>query len=594
MASRKPGYVVSILLAAFVLSAPQILIGLLIGLITYYFNAGVLPLPPVPGFGEVRGISPLLHAAFFQGKFIFHRVSTHLPNGELYDWFEEIDAKTGETKMVRAGLATRGTCLPYVFGDRIWYVGTSGVYEMVNGVPQKLTVSTPSLMLEYLFLWEGQPAYLFGAEICVAKDDVWKTVGIVKIPDVDQLRSLGKTPIQFESIPRRIQVCHSDDDFHLFVTIDGRLYHRQGFEVDPVDATAPATHNPLIHLAVKSSYEASALQPANTTDELRGWSLVRETQLPEIDYEGRGSQGVGYPGGREPSLGILIEGQPAAIFVDEAQSNTPTARLYRQEGSTWTEVALQPLPFASRLFRACTTYDGQQSYFVVATATDVNHVYAIDATGFRETIGTAHSVNGRWQTILGYLSVPTITLCMGIILGAITALFMRWYTKPAYAFGIQSVELGLLGKRGLARLIDLGVVLASTAALGWVMTRNLDWSALVEAHSLEIDHPSIPLAIMTVKAMIVWLIAFTIALIVVQGVWGITPGKWLCRLKTVRTSLRPCGLARSLAREVVFFVDCCNFLCWTPGILSIAFTDRRQRLGDLVADTIVVDAVRGE
>ena len=76
---------------------------------------------------------------------------------------------------------------------------------------------------------------------------------------------------------------------------------------------------------------------------------------------------------------------------------------------------------------------------------------------------------------------------------------------------------------------------------------------------------------------------------VTQAKWEITPGKWLCRLRTVRTSLRPCGFARSLAREIVFFVDCGNFICWTPGILSIALTDHRQRLGDLVADTIVVE-----
>ena len=38
-----------------------------------------------------------------------------------------------------------------------------------------------------------------------------------------------------------------------------------------------------------------------------------------------------------------------------------------------------------------------------------------------------------------------------------------------------------------------------------------------------------------------------------------------------------------------FFVDSISLFCWTPGIVSIALTNRRQRLGDLVADTVVVE-----
>jgi len=37
-------------------------------------------------------------------------------------------------------------------------------------------------------------------------------------------------------------------------------------------------------------------------------------------------------------------------------------------------------------------------------------------------------------------------------------------------------------------------------------------------------------------------------------------------------------------------LPCLNTATWTPGILAIAFTESRQRLGDLVADTIVIRA----
>jgi len=185
---------------------------------------------------------------------------------------------------------------------------------------------------------------------------------------------------------------------------------------------------------------------------------------------------------------------------------------------------------------------------------------------------------------------PIVMLVFGIIVGLWTWCMMRWYTQSDYGFGVQTVKLASLGRRGLARLIDLALIVFSTAVLGWLMTSSLDWHSLLEALNLQVDHPTITIAARVVSILATWCVAVAIALLAVQGCWGLTPGKWCCGLRTLRTTLRPCGFARSLVREVVLFVDACNFLCWTPGILSIAFSDCRQRLGDLVADTIVVEA----
>ena len=76
--------------------------------------------------------------------------------------------------------------------------------------------------------------------------------------------------------------------------------------------------------------------------------------------------------------------------------------------------------------------------------------------------------------------------------------------------------------------------------------------------------------------------------IILEGGFGITPGKWLCGIRTLRTTLRPCGVLRALARELMIYVDSMLLFIWLPGILTIAFTKNRQRLGDLVSDTVVV------
>lgn len=142
----------------------------------------------------------------------------------------------------------------------------------------------------------------------------------------------------------------------------------------------------------------------------------------------------------------------------------------------------------------------------------------------------------------------------------------------------------------MARLIDLGLIASTTVGLGWLATRGLDWSTFFESSNLKVNHPTIPIVRQAGVMMVVWLVMSEIGLIAIQATWGITPGKGLCGLKTVQTSLRPCGFARSVAREIVFFFDTCNLICWTPGIVSISFSNKRQRLGDLVADTIVVES----
>jgi uncharacterized RDD family membrane protein YckC len=121
----------------------------------------------------------------------------------------------------------------------------------------------------------------------------------------------------------------------------------------------------------------------------------------------------------------------------------------------------------------------------------------------------------------------------------------------------------------------------------------MDWQVLAEALNLRVgdpsfEHPTFVIGRRILVAIIACVLVEICLMIVTQARWGMTPGKWLCGLRTVRTSLRPCGLAHSLARELVFLADCCSFLCWTLGIVSIALTEHRQRLGDLVADTLVI------
>ena len=79
--------------------------------------------------------------------------------------------------------------------------------------------------------------------------------------------------------------------------------------------------------------------------------------------------------------------------------------------------------------------------------------------------------------------------------------------------------------------------------------------------------------------MMVWMEAYT----------GMTPGKWLCGIRTVRTTLRPINFNQALLRTLLLWLDMPLLLWGVPGTTCLIRTERRQRLGDLASDTIVID-----
>ncbi len=73
-----------------------------------------------------------------------------------------------------------------------------------------------------------------------------------------------------------------------------------------------------------------------------------------------------------------------------------------------------------------------------------------------------------------------------------------------------------------------------------------------------------------------------------EALWnGQTPGKRTIRLRVITTSGRPISTYDALLRNLLRIVDQLPGI-YTVGLLSIFFTERNQRLGDLAADTVVV------
>jgi uncharacterized RDD family membrane protein YckC len=82
---------------------------------------------------------------------------------------------------------------------------------------------------------------------------------------------------------------------------------------------------------------------------------------------------------------------------------------------------------------------------------------------------------------------------------------------------------------------------------------------------------------------LLWLIYFTYF----EGTSGQTIGKRLTHIKVIKEDGSRCDIASALVRNVLRIVDHLPFL-YIIGIILIAATEKRQRLGDMLGRTIVI------
>jgi len=76
--------------------------------------------------------------------------------------------------------------------------------------------------------------------------------------------------------------------------------------------------------------------------------------------------------------------------------------------------------------------------------------------------------------------------------------------------------------------------------------------------------------------------------IVLEGAWGRTIGKWATGIRVVSATGGKLGLGSVIARTAFRLID--GFGTYFVGFLVAITSSRRQRLGDMVASTLVVRA----
>ncbi len=169
-----------------------------------------------------------------------------------------------------------------------------------------------------------------------------------------------------------------------------------------------------------------------------------------------------------------------------------------------------------------------------------------------------------------------------LILAVALSAMMRRHRVGTYCTEERSLSYASLTRRAIAQLVDLAIV-AGPAVVSAGLFMRMAWLGPMDEPGGFSDVFSImwPFA-----AAMGWAMLGSLAFTFSEGRWGITPGKWLVKIKVLGTDLLPCGFGRALIRNLLKCVD--GFFNFVVGIMVVALSENWQRVGDMAARTVVV------
>jgi uncharacterized RDD family membrane protein YckC len=175
-----------------------------------------------------------------------------------------------------------------------------------------------------------------------------------------------------------------------------------------------------------------------------------------------------------------------------------------------------------------------------------------------------------------------MTMLMPLILAIILSSMMRKHRKCEHEVSGLSMPFASLARRAVAQIID-SLFIAGPGAIGFFL-------AMLPAFDMENMSPAKALFPLfgfgLVLAGLLWMFVCLFLFSFLEGRWGVTPGKWLLRIRVIGADLKHCGFGRALIRNLLKFVD--GFFNFMVGVMVVALTENWQRVGDMAARTVVI------
>jgi uncharacterized RDD family membrane protein YckC len=327
-----------------------------------------------------------------------------------------------------------------------------------------------------------------------------------------------------------LQALSSKGRLHLFLKFGKTLYYREGpppSEIDERNVWQPIGEAGADWVAVFLGDELAVFHRRPRDSKIVGLKLVGKTWRPSFRYDAMVTGDLGvFPLGESGTFAILSQSFPGSL------------RLVEVDGS--------------RIIR------------------EVRH-----GSGFPFP-------RGFIVMMLGFYGP---TLMLPLILAAILSGLMRKHRICEHEAESVSMPFASLIRRAFAQIIDFFLLGAPTLAGFLLIFPSFDFEKML------VSGPGHILAgVGLILSQLLWVAVCLFSFSLLEGKWGVTPGKWVLGIRVLGTDLRPCGFGRAFLRNLLKFID--GFFNFMVGILLVALTENWQRVGDMAARTVVIDVRR--
>ena len=481
-------YTVALLLLGLICSIPQLAWVASLGLTIYHTRQIPFTIPglqPTIQMGNQLIAAPFCDAGFITMTGEFDQ------NARFMKWkFDALDPETGKTSTYVDDIVYTGSYRTYQYGSRIWFedVPSGKFSEIVAGrmIPSNLVTRTLVYRDGQTLLLNGEPATiekgLEGFSIWTFTQGKWLESHRLDLSDFEQAYGLSLADAS-PFLQRKPSCLTCGTGQHLLLSTKYGIYYRDGLPLVPIETSQPSA---VTDAATEGTDDAT--NGSKSASDNRGtnsaWTQAFDFRKAAIEFSGL------QPVNLEQPM-MFVNGEPVLLVLFQQKPQRVQGFFYRRIGQDWVRFAEQTFPFAADKFRTVTTADGLRSYVVAATPLGQSTIYRLETDGPKLMPGVKghYIIPDYWK----YMIRPAVNIIAiaTLILGAAAWVMMSRMTTDDYSFGLSTVQLAPLLHRGVARLIDLTLVLGITLAVATYQLRSMDWMTLAEALNLAVRHPTI-------------------------------------------------------------------------------------------------------
>jgi uncharacterized RDD family membrane protein YckC len=178
---------------------------------------------------------------------------------------------------------------------------------------------------------------------------------------------------------------------------------------------------------------------------------------------------------------------------------------------------------------------------------------------------------GIWKMIL----ITVASTAVYFFLAFVLSFFIGRFKLKKWRMGSIEYEFASLWRRFLANYIDTAILMAPFAVPLYLLFRN----------DAFFDNPFRFFAL-AFLAMLSMLVVGFLYFSLLEGIWGKTVGKKICGIVVLKDNFTKCTLSKGFLRNLLRIVD--FFFYYWVGLVTAVATMKWQRLGDIVAETVVV------